>query len=62
MTPEQRVQPLDQTLEDLRPRHVAGTVLLGGQEAGLLWAATVDAFVAGNWVATVLCAQAPVSE
>ncbi len=58
MTPEQRVHLLDQTLEDLRPRHAAGTVLIGGQEGSLLWAATVDSFVAGNWVATVLCAQA----
>ncbi len=58
MTCDQRVQLLDRALEDLRCRHAAGTVLIGGQEAGLLWQATVDAFVAGNWVATLLCAHA----
>jgi hypothetical protein len=35
-----------------------GFVLVGGEEAGLLWEATVDSFVAGVWVATILCAQA----
>ena len=33
-------------------------MLMGGEEADLLWNATVDAFVAGNWVATLQCAQA----
>jgi hypothetical protein len=35
-----------------------GLLLVGGEEAGLLLAATVDSFVAGVWVATILCAQA----
>ena len=35
-----------------------GRVLVGGEEAELLWQATVDAFSHGLWVATILCAHA----
>jgi hypothetical protein len=31
---------------------------VGGREAHLLWYTTVDAYIAGNWVATILCGQA----
>jgi len=58
MTSEERVAYLDEGLDDLRDRHEHGTMLIGGEEAHLLWDATVDAFVSGNWVATLLCAQA----
>ncbi len=55
---EERTALLDQVFEDIRDRHADGTMLIGGREATLLWEATVDAFVAGNWVASLLCAQA----
>jgi hypothetical protein len=58
LSPEQRVALLDHELRNLRARHDEGMILLGGNEGNLLWEATVDAFVVGNWVATLLCAQA----
>ena len=58
MTEQERIIFLDDVLDDLRPRHAQGTIVIGGQEATILWEATVDAFVAGNWVAALLCAQA----
>jgi hypothetical protein len=57
MTSVQRIALLDGALRAL-PSHGHGRVLVGGEEASLLWNATVDSFSSGVWVATVLCAQA----
>ena len=54
-----RVALLDETFARVRTGvSDEGLLLVGGEEAGLLLAATVDSFVAGVWVATILCAQA----
>jgi hypothetical protein len=54
-----RIALLDETLAELHSAHGdGGRLLVGGEEALLLWDATVDAFAAGIWVATILCAQA----
>ena len=58
MSERERISFLDEVLEQLRSRHIQGTVQIGGREATMLWHATVDAFVAGNWLAALLCAQA----
>jgi hypothetical protein len=42
----------------LRAQFPEGQILVGGEEAQLLWEATVDCFAQGIWVATLLCAQA----
>lgn len=57
LTPQQRVALLETTLAELEnPSN--GWVLVGGEDAQLLWYAPVDSFTAGIWVATILCAQA----
>jgi len=55
-----RTRLLDETWREVASQHEGkvGFVRVGGQEAELLWSAAVDAFVAANWVATILCAQA----
>ena len=59
MSPDERVALLDETLSEvLSGISRAGLVLVGGEEAHLLWDATVDSFVSGVWVSTILCAQA----
>jgi hypothetical protein len=58
MSRQERISFLEGVLDELRPRHAAGTLVTGGREALMLWEATVDAFVDGNWVAALLCAQA----
>jgi hypothetical protein len=58
MSKQERMSFLEGVLDELRPRHAAGTLVTGGREALMLWEATVDAFVDGNWVAALLCAQA----
>ncbi len=35
-----------------------GRLLVGGQEATILWESTVECFMQGLWVPTILCAQA----
>lgn len=55
----ERVALLDETLAEVRSGiSENGLLLVGGEEATLLWEATVDSFVSGVWVATILCAQA----
>jgi hypothetical protein len=54
----ERVALLDEVYQPLRAQFPEGQVLVGGEEAQLLWEATVDCFAQGIWVATVLCAQA----
>jgi hypothetical protein len=60
LSPQQREARLNTVLADLRAGHstAAGGLIVGGREAHLLWYATVDAYIAGNWVATILCGQA----
>lgn len=60
LSPQQREARLNTVLADLRagPSTAAGGLIVGGREAHLLWYATVDAYIAGNWVATILCGQA----
>jgi hypothetical protein len=58
LTREQRIALLDAALQEVRPTADGGRILVGGQEAVLLWDATVDSFASGVWVATILCAQA----
>lgn len=54
-----RIALLDETLAELRSAHGSGGLLfVGGEEAQLLWEATVDTFASGMWVATIVCAQA----
>lgn len=57
LEPEQRVALLEATLSELGDSP-EGRILVGGEEAQLLWYATVDSFAGGIWVATILCAQA----
>jgi hypothetical protein len=58
MSKQERMSFLGGVLDELRPRHAAGTLVTGGREALMLWEATVDAFVDENWVAALLCARA----
>jgi len=57
LTPEQRIGLLEAAVAELGDSP-EGRVLAGGEEAQLLWYATVDSFAGGVWVATILCAQA----
>lgn len=57
LTPEQRIALLEATLPELGDCP-EGRILVGGEEAQLLWHTTVDSFAGGIWVATILCAQA----
>jgi hypothetical protein len=56
LTPRQRIALVEATLSELADS--AGGILVGGEQAELLWHATVDSFAGGIWVATILCAQA----
>jgi hypothetical protein len=59
LTADERIALLDADLAQIREQHTGtAVVFVGGQDEMVLWYATVDAFAAGNWVATVLCAQA----
>ncbi len=58
LTQAERIALLDATLHELPPTVDGGRVQVGGEEAVLLWEATVDSFAGGVWVATILCAQA----
>jgi hypothetical protein len=60
LSPEEREARLNAVLADVRASHntAEGVLIVGGREAQLLWYATVDAYIAGNWVATILCGQA----
>lgn len=54
----ERTALLDIALRELPPTVDGGRLHVGGEEAVLLWEATVDSFADGIWVATILCAQA----
>lgn len=58
LTEAQRIELLDQRYQELAAGFPEGLALIGGEEALLLWHATVDTFAQGIWVATMLCAQA----
>jgi hypothetical protein len=58
MTSAERVALLESALQQLPATTDGGRVLVGGEEASLLWEATVNSFSSGIWVATILCAQA----
>jgi hypothetical protein len=60
LSPQEREARLNAVLADVRATHnpAEGVLIVGGREAQLLWYATVDAYIAGNWVATILCGQA----
>lgn len=60
LLPQQREARLNAVLADVRAGHstAEGVLIVGGREAQLLWYATVDAYIAGIWVATILCGQA----
>jgi hypothetical protein len=58
ITSAERVARLESALEELPATPDGGCVLVGGEEASLLWDATVDSFSSGVWVATILCTQA----
>lgn len=58
LSPPERIALLDEVYQPLRAQFPEGQMLLGGEEAQLLWEATVDCFAHGIWVATLLCAQA----
>jgi hypothetical protein len=57
LAPEQRIALLEAALAELDDPP-EGRILVGAEEARLLWYATVDSFAGGIWVATILCAQA----
>jgi hypothetical protein len=58
LLPPERITLLDEVYQPLRAQFPEGQILVGGEEAQLLWEATVDCFAQGIWVATLLCAQA----
>ena len=58
LLPPERIALLDEVYQPLRAQFPDGQILVGGEEAQLLWEATVDCFAQGIWVATLLCAQA----
>jgi hypothetical protein len=58
LLPPERIALLDEVYQPLRAQFHEGQILVGGEEAQLLWEATVDCFAQGIWVATLLCAQA----
>jgi hypothetical protein len=60
LSPQEREARLNAVFADVRPSHntAEGVLIVGGREAQLLWYATVDAYIVGNWVATILCGQA----
>lgn len=58
ITPDQRRELLEAAFQESWPDPLPGWLLLGGHEVEHIWQATVDSFVSGNWVATILCAQA----
>ena len=58
LTQAERIALLDVTLHELPPPVGGVRMQVGGEEAELLWEATVDSFAGGVWVATILCAQA----
>ena len=58
LLPPERIALLDEVYQPLRTQFHEGQILVGGEEAQLLWEATVDCFAQGIWVATLLCAQA----
>ena len=49
---------LEKPYQVLAAKFPEGRALIGGEEAYLLWEATVDSFAQGVWVATLLCSQA----
>ena len=54
----ERIGLLDEVYQARREKFPAGQILVGGEEAQLLWESTVDCFAQGIWVAALLCAQA----
>jgi hypothetical protein len=58
LLPPERIALLDEVYQPLRAQFHEGQILVGGEEAQLLWEATVDCFAQGIWLATLLCAQA----
>ncbi len=58
LPPAERLALLQEPYAELAARLPDGRVLVGGEEANILWHSTVDTFAAGLWVPTILCAQA----
>ena len=58
LSPTERIALLDEVYQPLRAGFPDGQMLVGGEEANLLWGATVDSFARGVWLGTLLCAQA----
>jgi hypothetical protein len=57
-TPEERGQHLARRMSKTTFTERGWGLAVGGQPMMSLWEATVDAYVAGNWIAAVLSAQA----
>lgn len=59
LSDDERFDLLNETYDALRCSQGGASIwLIGGPETDRLWDATISAFVRGNWVATILCAQA----
>lgn len=59
LSDDERLELLNETYDALRRSQGGASIwLIGGPETDRLWDATLGAFVHGNWVATILCAQA----